>query len=165
MKQIKYTRQARGIGTTTGRQGITTARHMDSEERLKRVYSKASWRKLRAHVKAQGFTTCVRCNKPSEMLDHIRPVQLSPRTAFDPRNVQPMCRPCHAWKTENIDAPNRNPAMYRHDRAHLADMRPAALRRWADEFVSSGVAAQQLGSFALDAAKPRDDDDGWMPIC
>ena len=165
MKAIKYSRAARQIGSTpVTNRAIATQRHMNSEERLARVYSKAAWRKLRARIKDAGFTQCVRCEAKADMLDHIRPIQIHPSGAFDPSNVQPMCNSCHAWKTQTIDAPNRNPGAYQYSKAHLADVRPEGLKRWAAEYVASGVARRELGSFSLDAPMKNKDED-WEPIC
>lgn len=164
MKEIKYTRTAREVGSGQQVKGIKTSRHMDKEERLARVYSRTPWRKLRKIVKAAGFINCVKCNGMAQMLDHIKPVQISPATAFDPRNVQPLCDPCHAWKTQSIDAPNRNPAAYRYDRSHMADMRPEGMKRWANEYVMSGLADKEIGPFGMDDPRGNAPAD-WVPTC
>ncbi|WP_232295640.1 HNH endonuclease signature motif containing protein [Pseudorhodobacter aquimaris] len=32
-------------------------------------------------------------------IDHIKPVRTHPELSFDPRNLQPLCGPCHTKKT------------------------------------------------------------------
>ena len=162
MRQIRQPKGREQSQVTARKPRVTE--HMDRATRLSKVYSTAKWRKLREQVRQAGFKSCVACSRPSQVLDHIKPVSIAPSRVFDPRNVQPMCRACHRVKTDRIDAPNGNPSRYRHDLAHEADMRPEALRRWADEYVAGGAAAKLIGEFALDSPK-LNRFTGWEPSC
>lgn len=162
MRQIRQ-----HAGRKTGKVEARTPRakaYMTNEERLAKVYSTAKWRKLRSMVRNAGFTRCVQCGFDAHVLDHIRPVQVAPGLAFSPDNVQPMCRRCHDAKTKRIDAPNGDPAAYRHDLAHEADRRPAALRQWARTLIENGLAGKMIGDPAI-GSPPLNRLEDWDPGC
>jgi 5-methylcytosine-specific restriction protein A len=139
------------------------SQHMDATERQQKVYSTAQWRALREAFRAAGWTQCVGCRvAAAALLDHILPIQRRPDLAFDPRNLQPMCSPCHGRKSEDIDAPGRDPSRYRSDRAHLADMRHDLLKAWADRMAP--VHLEALGSFAAGSKLPSRFAK-WDPVC
>lgn len=51
--------------------------------------------------------TCLRCGKPSALVDHIKPHKGDRALFWDRRNWQPLCRPCHnGWKQSQ----ERNPS-------------------------------------------------------
>jgi 5-methylcytosine-specific restriction endonuclease McrA len=62
------------------------------------------WRALRnAHLLAEPF--CRRCAQLGKetraaMVDHIEPVRLAPHRRLDPTNLQSLCWPHHASKTQ-----------------------------------------------------------------
>ena len=154
-------------GRKTGKPTSRTPRvkpHMTHEERQALVYSTKKWRTLRKMVKDAGFRRCVQCGFDAHLLDHIIPIQVSPAAAFGIWNVQPLCRRCHDNKTKRIDAPNGDPAAYRHDLAHEADMRTEALRRWASTMVKSGCALKVIGEPAI-GSPPLNKLKDWIPSC
>jgi len=124
---------------------------MDTETRLRLVYNDKRWRKLRKIVLSH-FPNCVCCTAKAQVLDHIYPIQQHalPKGglghAFDARNVQGLCRLHHDVKTNRIDAPLGRVAKYRYDLSHEADMRPQAMKDWANWFHDSGEQLQKVGS-------------------
>lgn len=117
------------------------AGRMLPEERQRLCYSTKQWRELRAIVN-QSWPECVGCAGKglvmvrADCVDHILNIQQPDGFArrFDIRNLQPLCNRCHEDKNNFIDCPGKNPNNYRHDRAHLADMRPDAMKKWADDY-------------------------------
>ena len=145
------TRQARAVTTSRGSAlpVVRTSMHMNQEERGKAVYWTQKWRALRKAV-FSVTRTCQRCGiARAKVLDHIIPISIAPHRAFDPSNVQPLCPACHSWKTKEIDAPGGLPTLYRYERQAEADVRSPELKRWADGFISSGLAAEVVGTPAM----------------
>lgn len=142
-----------GTGTTGGRQMASSSpgrtlqpnAGMDHETRQRLVYRDPRWRRLRAWV-LRLWPTCCGCGAVARVLDHIVPVQQSLARAFALENVQPLCFRCNTAKAERIDAPNRQPGLYRQDLAHEADMRPREMRDWAAEMVAQGEDLRRVGS-------------------
>jgi 5-methylcytosine-specific restriction endonuclease McrA len=127
--------------------------HMTREERLQVCYSTKQWRELREAFRQAGWSTCVGCRlAKADVLDHILPIQLRPDLAFDPRNLQPLCTPCHVGKTRQVDAPNGDPSRYRHDLKHQADKRPEALKIWSEALAP--LVLRRVGSFAAGSTIP-----------
>jgi 5-methylcytosine-specific restriction protein A len=57
------------------------------------------WRLRRATIHRDGHQ-CVQCGSMRALqVDHIVPVRTAPERAFDPANLQTLCRACHAAKT------------------------------------------------------------------
>ncbi|KQB12433.1 HNH endonuclease [Rhodobacter capsulatus] len=71
------------------------ARHSKAVTRTKR------WAVLRQQILERDGWACQRCGKRALRLevDHVKPVRLRPDLAFDPRNLQSLCGPCHTRKT------------------------------------------------------------------
>ncbi len=68
----------------------------------KRGYGR-DWRPLRDEVLA-AEPLCRRCRAAgrtaaAELVDHVIPVEIAPQRRLDPKNLQPLCRPCHGEKT------------------------------------------------------------------
>lgn len=63
----------------------------------------AQWRKVR-NMYAKRHPLCETCEAkgrvtPMQLVDHIIPLRAG-GARLDPRNLQSMCNPCHAEKTE-----------------------------------------------------------------
>lgn len=127
---------------------------MDHDTRQALVYADPRWRRLRAWV-LEAWPQCCGCGCKAVILDHIVPVNRDHQLAraFSVTGVQGLCRVCHARKTETIDAPMRQPGLYRRDRAHLADMRPAAMREWASMMEANGTDLARVGSPKASASR------------
>lgn len=65
-----------------------------------RGYDKDWWR-LRATIMREK-PPC-RCGAPAEVLDHIIPIRQRPDLRLVRTNLQPLCRQCHATKTNRHD--------------------------------------------------------------
>ena len=60
----------------------------------------ARWKVLRAAVLERDNWKCRCCGERRRLeVDHIKPVRTHPELAFDPRNLQALCGPCHTRKT------------------------------------------------------------------
>jgi 5-methylcytosine-specific restriction endonuclease McrA len=152
----------RAMVTPKGRTPQVKA-HLDPAQRQAMVYATPQWRSLRAAFRKAGWTTCVCCRvTASALLDHVVPVQQRPSHAFDPENLQPLCKICHSRKTMSIDAPQGDPSRYRAEKAHLADMRPVALQEWAAALAP--LFLKRFGSFAAGSKLPSPLAD-WVPSC
>lgn len=59
------------------------------------------WQVLRQEVLERDNWQCVKCGTRRGRLevDHVRPVRNAPDRAFDKRNLQSLCGPCHTKKT------------------------------------------------------------------
>ncbi|MDJ1008660.1 MAG: HNH endonuclease signature motif containing protein [Paracoccaceae bacterium] len=58
------------------------------------------WWRLRRSVLARDGHQCRKCGSMRHLqVDHIEPVRDAPERAFDPSNLQTLCRSCHAAKT------------------------------------------------------------------
>jgi len=76
-----------------------------SEERkvLNKFYSSRSWQVMSKAVRKRQ-PLCIRCKakglvRPADMVDHIKPVRIHPELRLKVANLQPLCNPCHALKT------------------------------------------------------------------
>lgn len=63
-------------------------------------YNTARWQRLRKAVLASS-PLCAYCAElgyttPAIDVDHIAPVDTMPGQAFDPDNLQPLCKECHS---------------------------------------------------------------------
>ncbi len=66
----------------------------------KKVTATKRWQVLRAAVLERDGWKCRGCDARSHLeVDHINPVRTHPRAAFDPENLQTLCRACHTKKT------------------------------------------------------------------
>jgi hypothetical protein len=130
---------------------------MGHEERQDLVYRQARWRSLRRLIRGSGHWHCQACAGPAEVLDHIIPVNqpIGAERAFYIGNVQPLCRAHHLAKTQTIDAPGSNPAAYRPDLAHKADMRTAEFKRWVTEMLQHTDAQARVGEPSLHAQQTK----------
>ncbi len=67
------------------------------------------WQKAsRAWLKKEGNRICLRCYAahrltPAKVVDHILPHRGDMVIFWNPNNWQPMCKPCHDWKTAVLD--------------------------------------------------------------
>lgn len=67
---------------------------------LLRLYSTARWQKFRAYIKRERIF-CERCKVegrplvPGELVHHLVDPREDPDRAFEPENVQLVCRGCH----------------------------------------------------------------------
>jgi 5-methylcytosine-specific restriction protein A len=66
------------------------------------LYRTPAWRRLRARV-LQHWKTCAACGADATVVDHIIPHKGDRRLFHDPRNLMPMCKPCHDRKTARYD--------------------------------------------------------------
>lgn len=62
------------------------------------IYNTARWKKLRAEHLARE-PLCRGCGAPAEVVDHIRPHREDMDLAYDPDNLQSLCKTCHQRKT------------------------------------------------------------------
>ena len=67
----------------------------------KHVTRTKRWAVLRQQIIERDGWACRCCGKRALRLevDHVKPVRLRPDLAFDPRNLQSLCGPCHTRKT------------------------------------------------------------------
>ena len=67
----------------------------------KHVTRTKRWAVLRQQIIERDGWACRCCGKRALRLevDHVQPVRLRPDLAFDPRNLQALCGPCHTRKT------------------------------------------------------------------
>lgn len=66
----------------------------------KRVTSTRRWQAVRHAVLERDGWACVKCGARRRLeVDHVLPVRARPDLAFDPRNCQTLCGPCHTKKT------------------------------------------------------------------
>lgn len=67
------------------------------------VYRDPRWRSLRARWLA-AHPACARCGArgPRLHVDHVVPVRLAPRRAFDATNLQTLCPSCHRRKDASL---------------------------------------------------------------
>lgn len=66
----------------------------------KRVTSTRRWKVLRQQILERDGWKCRCCPERRHLeIDHIKPVRTHPELAFDPRNLQALCGPCHTRKT------------------------------------------------------------------
>lgn len=74
-------------------------RHYDQHQRdpaAKAFYNSAEWQRVRLEV-LTGEPVCSRCGAAwADTVHHIKPLaECSPAEAVDPKNLQPVCAPCH----------------------------------------------------------------------
>lgn len=66
----------------------------------KRVTSTRRWQVLRQQILERDGWKCRCCGERRWLeIDHIKPVREAPERAYDPRNLQALCGPCHTRKT------------------------------------------------------------------
>ena len=66
----------------------------------KRVTATRRWQVLRHQVLERDGWKCRCCGARQRLeVDHVKPVRTAPEKAFDPRNLQVLCGPCHTKKT------------------------------------------------------------------
>ena len=86
----------------------------DYARHSKRVTATRRWQILRAAVLERDGWKCRACGKRGRLeIDHIKAVRTNPEAAFDPRNCQALCAPCHTRKTRiecGHPAPIKSPA-------------------------------------------------------
>jgi 5-methylcytosine-specific restriction endonuclease McrA len=136
----------RRIGTGTGRaiaqpqrRTIHGTQNLTRQQRLDTIYNRPEWIALRRLVRSR-WNTCMGCGCAAALVDHIIHVTIRPDLRFAIANLQPLCRPCHDRKTNEIDAPGGQAAQYNHARAAThADMRSEAMKAWAAEIEASGA--------------------------
>ena len=63
-----------------------------------RLYSTRAWKNLRASV-IDAEPVCRLCDRLATSVDHIVPHHGDRARFFDPDNLQPLCRWCHAAKS------------------------------------------------------------------
>lgn len=72
--------------------------HHDAHPEWSAIYRDPRWIALRAsHLKACRI--CARCGQPGLVVDHIVPHKGDEALAFDPSNLQTLCKACDAKKT------------------------------------------------------------------
>ena len=63
------------------------------------IYTTKRWRKLRRRIFRRDGYRCRSCSRPGRLeVDHIIPIA-SGGDAWDPDNLQSLCRGCHIAKT------------------------------------------------------------------
>jgi 5-methylcytosine-specific restriction protein A len=72
------------------------------------LYQTPEWRRLRAVVLAEE-ADCRVCGERATVVDHIVPHLGDLMVFLDRRNLQPLCKRCHAVKTSRHDSWNRKP--------------------------------------------------------
>lgn len=66
----------------------------------KRVTSTRRWQVLRQQILERDGWKCRCCGDRRRLeIDHIQSVRTAPEKAFDPKNLQALCGPCHTRKT------------------------------------------------------------------
>lgn len=66
----------------------------------KRVTATQRWQVLRHQILERDGWKCRCCGARKRLeVDHVLPVRSAPEKAFDPRNLQTLCAPCHTQKT------------------------------------------------------------------
>jgi len=66
--------------------------------RYPHLYKRTRWIKCSRLFRDQ-FPLCVQCERPSQLVDHIRPHNGNEKLFWDERNWQAMCHRCHNQKT------------------------------------------------------------------
>lgn len=84
-------------GRRLEREADDTQREVDAYRRTQR------WVDVRAQV-LRREPLCRRCRsmgrvRAAEQVDHVVPLRFDPSRAYDLDNLQPLCVPCHAWKS------------------------------------------------------------------
>lgn len=76
-----------------------------------RVRQDPRWPALRLQVLRRDGWRCVRCGRRNRLeVDHVTPVRDAPERAFEPANLQVLCRTCHSRKTRlEVGAGEPNP--------------------------------------------------------
>jgi len=65
-----------------------------------KVGKTARWRRLRLLILKRDGYKCVQCGVSGRLeVDHIQSVSTAPELAYDPNNLQALCRSCHSYKT------------------------------------------------------------------
>lgn len=127
-----------GGGDMNGTTPFEGVRRADGYVRhSRRVLSTKRWKVLRHIILERDDWACVQCGQRRGGLevDHIEPVRDAPERAFDPMNLQTLCRKCHTAKTR-IEAGhppvNSSPARDAWEKAVadlVAETKPAIRRK------------------------------------
>ena len=76
-------------------------------------YAQQRWRKLAAQIRKRDNMRCAFCGtacgfKGDAIVDHIKPRRLHPELAYDPNNLQLLCKRCHdSTKKRDENNPSR----------------------------------------------------------
>jgi len=66
----------------------------------RQVLTSRRWQVLRHQILEKANWQCRECGETRSLeVDHIEPVRTAPKRAFDPANLQVLCRKCHSSKT------------------------------------------------------------------
>lgn len=66
----------------------------------RRVLKSRRWQVLRQAILERDGWKCRECGEARGLeVDHVEPVRSAPKRAFDPSNLQALCRKCHSSKT------------------------------------------------------------------
>lgn len=52
------------------------------------------------------YSSCRRCGKQADLVDHITPIRVAPHRRMDRTNWQPLCTPCHSGAKQRQDRRN-----------------------------------------------------------
>ena len=64
------------------------------------IYSTPRWKAVRYQAKRRDGWKCVSCGASGDLeVDHVKPIRTHPDLAYDLRNLQTLCVPCHSRKT------------------------------------------------------------------
>ncbi len=89
-----HLRVPHGYCPTHRREKSTTHRHSQHPE-----YNKARWQAYRTTYRVE-HPMCIRCNRLTEVVDHIVPTWVAPHLFYEPTNHQPMCFSCNRLKAD-----------------------------------------------------------------
>lgn len=60
------------------------------------------WKRLRVEILRRDKWCCVKCGARGNLeIDHIESVRIAPDLAYEPKNLQALCKSCHSIKTQN----------------------------------------------------------------
>lgn len=113
-KQADLERKQAYISTKTKRESTTKGRqlkqaHMASYNHVKRdkkadtFYHSSQWSHMRDYVYSRDLATCQVCGNAvtdRKIVDHIRPLKVSPDEKLDKDNLWVLCYRCHNIKTQ-----------------------------------------------------------------
>jgi 5-methylcytosine-specific restriction endonuclease McrA len=86
---------------------LVFAEPVNHQESGPQFYTSPRWRRLRYATLRRFDGKCITCGRSAKdgciiEVDHIKPRSLFPQMAFDPENLQVLCRECNGGKS-NID--------------------------------------------------------------
>ena len=70
------------------------------------IYATQRWRSVRAYVLDRDGWRCAECGRPGRLEVHHRVRLVDGGAPYDPRNLRPLCRPCH-FATHAAPTPER----------------------------------------------------------